>query len=686
MKDSLKNKYITNKYIVFSAVLLIMCLAAYSPLALRGKSIIWNTDSLGQYYPTFLYIGKYLRDFLTGIFHGQLILPTFDLSIGMGEDIVGTLNYYGFGDPINIIAIFANADNGSRAFAAAYFLRLILAGYAFIYYCEKIRISGMSAVLGATLWTFSGFVLDGCLRYSEWLSVLIYFPLMLAGVEIIISGRKSHKLFVFSVLYAALCGFYFLYMSSLALVVYCIARYISVNGLKNVKEWVMSCFKLVPDYILGIMFSAPILLPAMKAYLGSERNSAERAFAYVTNYIPHPQLLFGFIKNSIIPSYYINYAMGIVIAEWIVVALLFFRPNSKRNVQLKIAVLISLLAASLPITGYFFNGFGETNERWMYLIHFAFIISFIEMLDKNVLVGKGKNAVFIKNGVILLTLINILGNSLYVLSPVGDNWSADFIDLGKVASYTKSPYELSETIMGDKELFRISNDMITDVNGRPENIAMLNDYYGLTYWFSIVNSNTQRYVDEVCGEEMIWRSYGFDNDTEAESLSGCKYYLSRADYSGIEDHEKSIPDEYEKIESVTFDGTKWDIYRNPGYMGLIYSEKMIDNLDTNNEGFSVEQIHYNKSKNRIGCIANFNENTNLIASIPYSNNWRAYVDGNEVDIEPYKMFAKINMPSGSHEVEFRYCNLAYRIGLIIMLVASLICAVTYYVSRPTLNL
>jgi hypothetical protein len=45
-------------------------------------------------------------------------------------------------------------------------------------------------------------------------------------------------------------------------------------------------------------------------------------------------------------------------------------------------------------------------------------------------------------------------------------------------------------------IYRISNDLLTGVNDRPQNIAMLNDYYGLTYWFSIVNQSTQDYVDD----------------------------------------------------------------------------------------------------------------------------------------------------------------------------------------------
>ena len=94
----------------YNVIFALVCIIGYSSFWIRGKSLIWEIDGLGQYYPSFLYIGQYLRECFYNCFHGNFGLPLFDISIGMGDDIIGTLNYYGFGDPLNILAVFETKD------------------------------------------------------------------------------------------------------------------------------------------------------------------------------------------------------------------------------------------------------------------------------------------------------------------------------------------------------------------------------------------------------------------------------------------------------------------------------------------------------------------------------------------------------------------------------------------------
>ena len=58
---------------------------------------------------------------------GNFCFPLYDLSIGLGEDIIGALNYYGVGDPLNLLAIFINSQNCAYIFTFMFFLRLWLA-------------------------------------------------------------------------------------------------------------------------------------------------------------------------------------------------------------------------------------------------------------------------------------------------------------------------------------------------------------------------------------------------------------------------------------------------------------------------------------------------------------------------------------------------------------------------------
>ena len=60
-----------------------------------------------HHYITLEYWGKYLRQIIKELLiHHRLRIPTWDLHIGFGSDIVTTLHYYVIGDPLNLCAAF----------------------------------------------------------------------------------------------------------------------------------------------------------------------------------------------------------------------------------------------------------------------------------------------------------------------------------------------------------------------------------------------------------------------------------------------------------------------------------------------------------------------------------------------------------------------------------------------------
>lgn len=315
MKKILKSKkvLVNNIYCLYSICFLLLIGIGFIPFYKNCLSLIWNIDGIGQYYPSFLYIGKYLRELLGGLIHGKIVMPLYDLSIGMGEDIIGCLNYYGFGDPINILAIFATQNNGAMVYTVVFFLRLYLSGISFIIYCRKMSIGINGVLVGAILYDFCGFAISGGMCYIEWLSVLFYFPLVLAGVEAIFRDNKNIWLFVLSVFYGGLCGFYFLYMVSLALALYCVVRITAVYGYKHV---VKKSLYLLGFYLIGLGMSSPILLLSVYSFLKSERNTQTLSgLLQLWWWKPRFRNVWNFIKQSIIPTKY-NYASGIALVEW----------------------------------------------------------------------------------------------------------------------------------------------------------------------------------------------------------------------------------------------------------------------------------------------------------------------------------------------------------------------------------
>lgn len=656
--------------LVYSALFATLCFIGFNSIYGQNRTFVWSVDSAGQYFPAFVYIGKYLQRFFSGLLKGEFILPQYDLAIGMGESVIGTLNYYGFGDPFNLIAVFVNGNNAAGLFAFSYFLRLFAAGLAMMYYLFIIGIDSRIRPLGAICYVFSGFGIIGCLMYYSWTSALVLLPLVLCGIEKILRNKKDCVLFILSVAFGGMCGFYFLYMISIALVFYCLARFLSVNFQKNkfeFKKFVFDILLCVIFYLVGIIISSPFLIPALKAFLSSERNSS--AFNIITDfhyYIPHLSAFLEFVKASLIPAKY-DFRIGILAIMWLMMIAVFFLPNTRRRVLLKIAVGLVLLSPCMKITGYVFNAFGETNDRYVFLIAFLasvvmcdnanYIISgdFLEKYSRNKLHLQNENNGLYKTKFLtlyciivfyVLSVANILFNMNGLFSNNAIAWNREFIGKPYILNVLYSPVSNFEEIRKDYEggeVFRVALDHYSIANDRPENLAMFNGYYGMTYWFSIVNGNVQRYVDEYNGDEMIWRSYGLNNDKYASALAGCKYFV-------VHDGEELICNRNDLYKGFAFSGSK-DKLAQIEESTLDFSSRskaVYDSADYS----AVSNVRYDNLCGKFECRAKGDDNADiLVTAIPYDKGWKATVNGKREDVLQVEMYCAVNLCEGENTVE-----------------------------------
>lgn len=694
-----KNNFFKNRFFLFTLLFAIIFLIGYSPLIIKNYSLVWNVDGVGQYYPAFIYTGKYLQNFIFGLFHGKWILPAFDLSIGMGEDIIGSLNYYGFGDPLNLLAIFVTKNNSAFLFSMSIVLKMWLSGISLLFYFRHFKFGKLSSTLGSLCYVFCGFSIFGGTCYAEWLSVLIYTPLILLGVEKIISQQK-YLILILSICYGGLCGFYFLFMASLLLGVYLPLRLIFKNT--DFKTFCYTVLKSIYAYLLGLLLSAPFFLPSVYAYFNSERQTSGilEILMNKQNYIPHLNFNFGdYLAN---PFYTDSpYLSGILMLEFLSLILLLFLPNNKKKTQCVLFFIIGFIAYVLPITGYIFNGFGQPYSRWVFILHLLFAGIFVFVIDsyaelffskpKHSRKKKGsKGGIVIATLLTLLVICNISINLWGLYSDFGYGWTKEFIKYDNAKLYTDSPYTKSKLSKNQSELYRVSTDQLTGVNGRPENIAMLNNYNGLTYWFSIINKNTQSLVDNYNdGNHLNWRSYGFGASSTFNTMYGVKYYLSK--------NEINEPNNYQLVDTVNFNNEKWHIYENKHFHDFsfkINKEKLADIINSQ-DPFKLKMDHiYANSDNRTNqtlyqqdkfIINNSSKSDKnmIVLPIPYSKNWQVTVDGKKVPIDTIsKDFMSVPINKDTKKVVFVYKNKMIFFGLICF-VASLILSYFFIKNKPT---
>ncbi len=208
----------------------------YSALWLNGKTLMWRMDEAGQSYVAFAYMGQWLRQWARQILTGGGVMPPlFELSLGMGADVIQTLNYVGFGNPI--LALFSLLPSAwwAAAFTAAVLAQVYLAGLAFSWYAFEWKVSTGQALTGSLCYAFCGHALVYQTVFSPYLAPVLYLPVMLLGFERAFRGKSAWPL-VLATVYGGLCGYYTLFMCTAFLVPYGLARGWYIHGLKGWKR------------------------------------------------------------------------------------------------------------------------------------------------------------------------------------------------------------------------------------------------------------------------------------------------------------------------------------------------------------------------------------------------------------------------------------------------------------------
>lgn len=207
-------------------VLFTICMICTSLYFIYNKStFIWSVDGISQHYNALAYYGEYLRDILWNLFEKHsIIIPTYDFSIGYGADVLNTLHYYVIGDPLNLLAVFVPKEHTEILFHVLVILRIYLAGITFSVFARS-RGNRSSAVLaGVPIYLFSEYVLYFFCKHPFFLNPLIYFPLILLGVDRIYR-KKGPGIYIVALIISACSNFYFFYMLGILTVIYAVFQY-----------------------------------------------------------------------------------------------------------------------------------------------------------------------------------------------------------------------------------------------------------------------------------------------------------------------------------------------------------------------------------------------------------------------------------------------------------------------------
>lgn len=577
---------------------------------------IGGTDGFSQHYVGMVYTRKIWRNFLHSIVYDKkVIFPMYDFNIGMGGNVLATMNWYGITDPFYFPTVFIPERLLVYYYTFIFYFRIFVGGLACIAFFRERNSANkkpdMSYIIGALAYCFTGFTVQ-CNIHIIFTHALLYTPMMFYGAERRFNNRRGGIL-VCAVFLYALSGFYYLYISSIGLGIYVLWNFIEKKY--NYAEIWHKIRSFVIEYALGIGLGAAIFLPSIEGFFNSTRvggikRASDLFEVNVSNIIEMIKEIFiagssTFIYNTGVKVFSLTSILVLTIIYTLI-------SNEKKRKRIFLCLFLMMI---IPAVSWIMSGFGKIYDRWeiLVILYLSYVLCCIWddilsvekivfmlaacgiiMFAKAYEAYKGNYKVLIVFAYICLytilmfvyircqnkkylkiifayaTIVCIFAEWMSVYRTINTDWSIrayktedDLID-----EYKNSPY-------------RIEYEEALDQNGYNMNRSTLLGYKGIQQYYSIENFNYVKAFEDWDTWYFSYANGGLDQRTVLETLASVKYFIVQNSNNQI------LPYGYKLLKYAQDEN--WGIYENLYSLPLIYSYSSIGNYDMYVQASGIEK-------------------------------------------------------------------------------------------------
>lgn len=710
-KNERKKRQYIFYFLVYTFVFVIIALFWNRYVLMAGNTLVTDSDTETQFFPGVVYLGQYFRDIIRTFLHtGNLSISSWDINIGLGDDIVGALNQYAFGDVLDLFYIFVPVRWAAYLYSILTVFRLWLTGFAFSCYGLFKRKAHSHVLIASIVYSFNSWTLFVFGLDAYFLNALIYLPFLAIALERLLVKRKK-GMFTALLALSLLSSFYFFFMLTIGLVVYavifCIRRWKNSPGF--IKKSLIAFGLCVWGYIKAILAIAVFFVPVIVSFVNSYRATGSAAlknvFLYpISAYPARLSSLFTYTRSGH------DCVLGMSFFVLLAIALVFSQIKYKK---MRWAVIICGILYMLPVFSYAMNVGASDLSRWTFLIMFFASIAcmnlcgeILECTSKNVrityflmvgvylllllgsrytlntdtyltgmvLLGSGivclcflskKRKVVRVTGMIVILIIEcIIRSSSYTALYQSGSFSAKTINNDEVLDYT---YPVSKNFKLEKyeqQGYRIDAQnvygVMASVNyGWTEKTPTISSYY------SLLPGDVTRFSHEVgnARESSSVIIQNNDDRTVLNQLMSVKYIFK--DSKRKESENRSIPFGYQKVEEQAYQdeygmGQKKEVYENKYSMPLIYgydtciSREKYEKLSMNQrEQTMLQEAVVEEPGDFLEETPTLNEclvlsKENLLSQLAeYKENIRIKKNGDIVVIKPFAAMICCQIPAGA---------------------------------------
>ena len=375
--------------IVFAGISALVFYPFYS----QGLTLIWEADGATLYMVWLRSTGGWLKGIIAALLRGRPVIPFYDFTIGLGDDIRQVVKT----DPFLLAgSLFVNRSNIGPLYSALTLLRIYAAGISFGIFCLHKKIPDKAVILGALIYAFSGYSHYYILRHPQFAMGPVWLPLLLTGVSLCFedhSGKGKRAFLSVVTALSLISGYYFHYMNTIAAAAYALLLFL---GKKEKGTRGRCLLRAAFSSLMGWGLAAFSFLPSFALYLTSDRNILGRS-SILTGLVSGSAMtsrLFSFKQMSLLPATIISpanttagpasyFCCILIIPAVVTLWTGKCQKEEKRSRRiLQISLILVLAGLCIPAVTSLFTGFGSDYQRWSYIAVFVFSLTISSQLDK----------------------------------------------------------------------------------------------------------------------------------------------------------------------------------------------------------------------------------------------------------------------------------------------------------------
>ena len=231
----------------------------------NGFTLAYGGDYSAQYIPMGYHIWDYYHEWIkTGHF------TLFDSTLFLGANSIGSNTYYGLFSPFNIIIVIFPRTIVPQSVAIASMIKLACAGLFFNYYMRNCF--GVKESVGRLCGVAYAFCGWGAfyLWYNNYQDILVFFPLVLWGIEKTIKEQKPWLLAA-GTFFLAICNYVLMVSYLVCAFFYAMFRFFQQIRKSTVKENFIILGLGILGFGTGLLMALFIFFPALMATMSSPK-------------------------------------------------------------------------------------------------------------------------------------------------------------------------------------------------------------------------------------------------------------------------------------------------------------------------------------------------------------------------------------------------------------------------------